>query len=72
VILLDVVMPDRTAFRFARTSRERGVQHDPVILVTSKDTASDKYWASSKARMIRHEAFSGKICYARCGVCMSF
>lgn len=49
VILLDVVMPERNGFQVCRElkgSREFG--SIPVILVTSKDTPSDKYWGQQQ------------------------
>jgi len=49
VILLDVVMPDRNGFQICRelkNSTEFG--NIPVILVTSKDTASDRYWGQQQ------------------------
>ena len=49
VILLDVVMPDRNGFQVCRelkgSSEFQGI---PVILVTSKDSASDKYWGQQQ------------------------
>ena len=49
VILLDVVMPDRNGFQVCRdlkTSNEfKGI---PVIMVTSKDTASDRFWGEQQ------------------------
>jgi len=49
VILLDVVMPERNGFQVCRelkgSSEFQGI---PVILVTSKDSASDKYWGEQQ------------------------
>ena len=49
LVLLDVVMPDRNGFQVCRelkcSSEFQGI---PVILVTSKDTASDKYWGEQQ------------------------
>ena len=49
VILLDVVMPDRNGFQLCRELKNnaefRGI---PVILVTSKGTASDKFWGQQQ------------------------
>ena len=49
VILLDVVMPDRNGFQICRELKSstefNGI---PVILVTSKDTASDRYWGQQQ------------------------
>jgi twitching motility two-component system response regulator PilH len=49
VILLDVVMPGRNGFQACRELK----LHDsygaiPVILVTSKNSASDKYWGEQQ------------------------
>jgi twitching motility two-component system response regulator PilH len=49
LILLDVVMPERNGFQVCRElkgSPEFG--SIPIILVTSKDTASDKYWGEQQ------------------------
>jgi len=49
LILLDVVMPERNGFQVCRelkNSAEFG--SIPVILVTSKDTASDRYWGQQQ------------------------
>ena len=49
VILLDVVMPDRNGFQVCRELKGSAeFQSIPVILVTSKDTASDKYWGEQQ------------------------
>lgn len=49
VILLDVVMPERNGFQVCRdlkSSNEfKGI---PVIMVTSKDTASDRFWGQQQ------------------------
>ena len=49
VILLDVVMPERNGFQVCRelkgSSEFQGI---PVIMVTSKDSASDKYWGEQQ------------------------
>ena len=49
VILLDVVMPERNGFQVCRelkgSSEFQGI---PVILVTSKDSSSDKYWGEQQ------------------------
>jgi twitching motility two-component system response regulator PilH len=49
VILLDVVMPERNGFQVCRELKGspefNGI---PVILVTSKDTPSDKYWGEQQ------------------------
>jgi DNA-binding response OmpR family regulator len=49
VILLDVVMPERNGFQVCRELKGSAeYQAIPVILVTSKDTASDKYWGEQQ------------------------
>ena len=49
VILLDVVMPDRNGCQICRDLKGNAEFNTiPVILVTSKDTASDKYWGQQQ------------------------
>src|SRR6266849_4742788 len=49
VILLDVVMPDRNGFQVCRDLKGNAeFNMIPVILVTSKDSASDKYWGQQQ------------------------
>jgi len=49
VILLDVVMPERNGFQVCRELKgSTEFQGIPVILVTSKDSASDKYWGEQQ------------------------
>ena len=49
VILLDVVMPERNGFQVCRELKgSSDFQAIPVILVTSKDSASDKYWGEQQ------------------------
>src|SRR6266852_3696994 len=49
VILLDVVMPDRNGFQICRELKSNTeFSAIPVILVTSKDTASDRYWGQQQ------------------------
>jgi DNA-binding response OmpR family regulator len=49
VILLDVVMPGRNGFQICRDLKGNAeFNMIPVILVTSKDTASDKYWGQQQ------------------------
>lgn len=49
VILLDVVMPARNGFQACRElKRHAEYGRIPVILVTSKNTPSDKYWAQQQ------------------------
>ncbi len=46
LILLDVVMPERNGFQVCRELKGHATYGKiPVILVTSKDTPSDKAWA---------------------------
>lgn len=49
VILLDVVMPERNGFQVCRELKNSD-QHKtiPVIMVTSKDSPSDKYWGEQQ------------------------
>ena len=49
VILLDVVMPERNGFQVCRELKSNVAFNTiPVILVTSKDTASDRYWGEQQ------------------------
>jgi DNA-binding response OmpR family regulator len=49
VILLDVVMPERNGFQVCRELKSSSeFQGIPVILVTSKDSSSDKYWGEQQ------------------------
>ncbi len=49
VILLDVVMPERNGFQICRDLKGSAeFSTIPVILVTSKDTASDKFWGQQQ------------------------
>ena len=49
VILLDVVMPERNGFQVCRELKgSTEFQAIPVIMVTSKDSASDKYWGEQQ------------------------
>jgi DNA-binding response OmpR family regulator len=49
LILLDVVMPDRNGFQVCRDLKGNSEFNEiPVILVTSKDTASDRYWGEQQ------------------------
>lgn len=49
VILLDVVMPERNGFQICRELKSNTEFNEiPVILVTSKATASDKYWGEQQ------------------------
>ena len=49
IILLDVVMPDRNGFQICRELKHSAeFSAIPVILVTAKDTASDRYWGQQQ------------------------
>jgi DNA-binding response OmpR family regulator len=49
VILLDVVMPERNGFQVCRELKNNTQFNAiPVILVTSKDGASDRYWGEQQ------------------------
>jgi twitching motility two-component system response regulator PilH len=49
VILLDVVMPERNGFQVCRELKSNTkFKTIPVILVTSKDTPSDRYWGEQQ------------------------
>ena len=46
LILLDVVMPQRNGFQACRELKANAdFGHIPVVMVTSKATESDKFWA---------------------------
>ncbi len=49
VILLDVVMPERNGFQVCRDLKSNTeFKEIPVIMVTSKDTASDRFWGEQQ------------------------
>ena len=49
LILLDVVMPARNGFQVCRELKSQlEYRRIPVILVTSKNTESDRYWAEQQ------------------------
>lgn len=49
LILLDVVMPNRNGFQACRELKSHAEYgRIPVVLVTSKSTASDKFWAQQQ------------------------
>ena len=49
IILLDVVMPERNGFQVCRELKSNAkFSSIPVILVTSKDTPSDRYWGEQQ------------------------
>lgn len=46
LILLDVVMPQRNGFQACRELKSHNeYSRIPIVMVTSKDTESDKFWA---------------------------
>ena len=49
VILLDVVMPERNGFQICRELKNSAeFKTIPVIIVSSKNTVSDKYWGEQQ------------------------
>jgi twitching motility two-component system response regulator PilH len=49
MILLDVVMPERNGFQICRELKNNTLFSGiPVVLVTSKDTPSDRYWGEQQ------------------------
>jgi twitching motility two-component system response regulator PilH len=45
LILMDVVMPEMNGFQATRAiSRDAATKHIPVMLLTSKDQATDRIW----------------------------
>ncbi|HET8923888.1 MAG TPA: response regulator [Candidatus Acidoferrum sp.] len=49
VILLDIVMPDRNGYQVCRDLKGNAEFNTiPVIMVTSKDSASDKFWGQQQ------------------------
>ena len=49
LILLDVVMPERNGFQVCRELKGNAeFSGIPIVLVTSKDTASDRYWGEQQ------------------------
>jgi DNA-binding response OmpR family regulator len=49
IILLDVVMPERNGFQVCRDLKGHAEYGKiPVILVTSKSSASDKFWGQEQ------------------------
>ena len=49
VILLDVVMPDRNGFQVCRDLKGNAeFSKIPVIMVTSKDSVSDRFWGEQQ------------------------
>ena len=46
VAVLDVVLPGRSGFQVCRAMRTHArVQHLPIVLISSLDRDSDRYWA---------------------------
>ncbi|HEU5410869.1 MAG TPA: response regulator [Candidatus Acidoferrales bacterium] len=57
VILLDVVMPERNGFQICRDLKGNSLFGGiPVILVSSKNTTSDKFWGQQQGA----DAYIGK------------
>ena len=49
LILLDVVMPERNGYQVCRTLKSSQTYKSiPIILVSSKSSASDRYWAEQQ------------------------
>jgi len=49
LILLDVVMPERNGFQICRELKGNAeFSGIPIVLVTSKDTVSDRYWGEQQ------------------------
>jgi twitching motility two-component system response regulator PilH len=49
IILLDVIMPERNGFQVCRELKNNAqFSTIPVILVTSKDSPSDRYWGEQQ------------------------
>ncbi len=49
VILLDIVMPDRNGYQVCRDLKGNSEFNSiPVIMVTTKDSASDKFWGEQQ------------------------
>jgi len=49
LILLDVIMPERNGFQICRELKSNALFNNiPVIMVTSKDSVSDKYWGEQQ------------------------
>ena len=49
LILLDIVMPERNGFQICRALKNsEAYMGIPVILVSSKSTSSDRYWAEQQ------------------------
>lgn len=49
LILMDVVMPQRNGFQACRELKgQAAFAHIPVVLVTSKNSTSDKFWGKQQ------------------------
>lgn len=49
LIILDVVMPKKNGFQVCRSlKRDPGCKDIPIILLTSKNQESDKYWGEKQ------------------------
>jgi DNA-binding response OmpR family regulator len=49
LILLDVVMPERNGFQVCRMLKNsQAYQRIPIIVVSGKSTASDRFWAEQQ------------------------
>jgi two-component system, chemotaxis family, response regulator PixH len=57
LIVLDVVLPDRSGFEFCRDLKEENsTQNIPVIMCSSKTSKMDKYWGLQQGA----DAYMGK------------
>ena len=48
LIVLDVVMPQKTGFQACRELKKGDLQNVPVVLLTSKTEESDKFWGKKQ------------------------
>lgn len=49
LVVLDVIMPKKNGFQVCRAiKKDNALQDIPVILVTSKDQDSDKFWGKKQ------------------------
>lgn len=62
VVLMDIVMPDMNGFQATRQiCRGETTSHIPVIIVSSKDQATDKVWGERQgARAYITKPFKGR------------
>ncbi len=73
VILLDVVMPKRNGFQVCRELKNHSdYQAIPVILVTSKNTESDRFWGRAARRgWLRNQAiYEGRATSSSTAICL--